>query len=115
MFGGGHLNDTEARAFHLCFALFIVVHGVSRVRDLVAHARATHTAWLLAAAPASAAVLYLVVFYNDLAQRPGLPTRWDVAAAIGRRVGGSDRSLAPRRGCRGMTDHRRVAPCSMSF
>ena len=79
-FGFGVFNDTEARAIHLSFALllgFMAYPGSSSSpRDHV-----PILDWVLAAA-AVCAVMYLIVFYHELALRPGLPTRWDIAVAV---------------------------------
>ncbi|MGB9365689.1 MAG: TRAP transporter permease [Xanthobacteraceae bacterium] len=80
MFGFGVFGDTEARAFHLSFALFLAFTAY----PAFATSSRRHVPlydWLLAAL-AIAAVLYLVVFYKDIALRPGLPTRWDIIAAV---------------------------------
>ena len=80
MLGFGVFGDTEARAFHLSFALFLAFTAY----PAFATSSRRHVPlydWLLAAL-AIAAVLYLVVFYKEIALRPGLPTRWDIAAAI---------------------------------
>jgi TRAP-type uncharacterized transport system fused permease subunit len=80
MLGFGIFGDTEARAFHLSFALFLAFTAY----PAFATSSRRHVPiydWLLAAL-AIAAVLYLVVFYRDISLRPGLPTRWDLAAAI---------------------------------
>jgi TRAP transporter 4TM/12TM fusion protein len=80
MLGFGVFNDTEARCIHLAFALFLAFTSYpafsSARRD-----RVPLYDWCLAAA-AIAAVLYLVVFYRDLAQRPGLPTGADIAVSV---------------------------------
>src|SRR5436309_15667944 len=72
MVGFGVFSDTEARAFHLSFALFLAFASypafASSPRD-----RIPLTDLALAAA-AIACVLYLVVFYRALVLRPGLPT-----------------------------------------
>src|SRR5262245_25967892 len=78
MLGFGVFGDTEARAFHLSFALFLSFAAY----PAFASASRRHVPaydWLLAAL-AIAAVLYLVVFYKDISLRPGLPTRWDLIA-----------------------------------
>jgi TRAP transporter 4TM/12TM fusion protein len=80
MLGFGVFGDTEARAFHLSFALFLAftaypAFATSSRRQVPIYD------WVLAAL-AIAAVLYLVVFYQDISLRPGLPTRWDIAAAV---------------------------------
>src|SRR5215216_323352 len=78
--GFGVFNDTEARAIHLSFALFLAFTAYpafqSSPRDHI-----PQIDWIFAAA-AIGAVLYLILFYRDIALRPGLPTRADVAAAI---------------------------------
>ncbi len=80
MLGFGVFGDTEARAFHLSFALFLAFAAypalASSPRD-----RVPLTDWALVAA-SIAAVLYLVVFYRELALRPGLPTAGDLAASV---------------------------------
>lgn len=76
----GIFNDTQARAFHLSFAFALAFlaypafAGSSRTRVPI-------TDWMLAAI-AIASVLYLVVFYQALSQRPGLPTTADVVVAV---------------------------------
>ena len=78
-FGIGILNDTEARALHLAFALFLAFmawpafSGSPRdrvpVQDIV-----------LALAGAFAGA-YLLLFYKELATRPGQPTQMDIVVA----------------------------------
>lgn len=80
MLGFGILGDTEARAFHLCFALFLTFTAYPAFRTS-RRDRVPLIDWALAAL-GIAAVLYLVVFYGEIATRPGLPTRGDVAAAV---------------------------------
>ncbi len=80
MLGFGVFGDTEARAFHLCFAFFLAFTAY----PAFASSPRTHIPiydWILAAL-AIGSVLYLVVFYNAIAMRPGLPTRGDVIAAV---------------------------------
>src|SRR5689334_20169838 len=76
----GVFGDTEARAFHLAFALALVFAGYPAFarspRD-----RIPLTDLLLAGA-AIACVLYLVVFYRDIAQRPGLPSTADIVVSV---------------------------------
>jgi TRAP transporter 4TM/12TM fusion protein len=78
--GFGVFNDTEARAIHLSFAFFLSFAAYpafkSSPRDHI-----PLVDWLLAAV-AIGAVMYLVVFYRDLALRPGVPTTFDVAASV---------------------------------
>ena len=80
LFNFGIFNDTEARGFHLCFAFalaflaFPAFASSSRERIPLAD-------WLITAL-AIGSVLYLVVFYKALAQRPGLPTTADVVVSV---------------------------------
>ncbi|MBL8341056.1 MAG: TRAP transporter permease [Rubrivivax sp.] len=79
-FGLGILNDTEARSLHLGFALFLAfmawpaLPGSPRDRVPVAD-----IGLALAGAFAGA---YLLLFYKELATRPGQPTPADVAVAV---------------------------------
>src|SRR5262245_27469076 len=78
--GFGVFNDTEARAIHLAFALLLAFAGYPALKSSPRN-RVPLFDWLLAAAGIGA-VLYLIVFYNDLAMRPGLPTRADIIVAV---------------------------------
>ncbi|HEX2338744.1 MAG TPA: TRAP transporter permease [Hyphomicrobiaceae bacterium] len=78
--GFGVFNDAEARAIHLAFALVLAFAGYPAFKSTPRN-RVPVVDWLLAAAGV-ACVLYLLVFYNDLAMRPGLPTRADIIAAV---------------------------------
>jgi len=80
MFGFGIFGDTEARAFHLSFALFLAFAAYPAFRSSPRN-RVPLFDWLLAAA-GICAVLYLVVFYREIAQRPGLPIQGDILAAV---------------------------------
>lgn len=79
-FGIGIFNDTEARSIHLAFALFLAFlawpafKGSPRDRVPVVD-------WLLAAAAAFAGA-YIMIFYAQLATRPGQPTSLDIAVAV---------------------------------
>ncbi len=77
--GFGVLNDTEARAIHLAFALFLAFLAwpafAGSPRD-----RVPLVDWLLAAAAAFAGA-YVMLFYAELATRPGQPTTMDVVVA----------------------------------
>jgi TRAP transporter 4TM/12TM fusion protein len=82
MLGFGIFGDTEARAFHLSFALFLAFAAYPALKSSPRD-RVPLVDWLLAAA-GICAVLYLVVFYREIAVRPGLPTQGDlIAAAVG--------------------------------
>jgi TRAP transporter 4TM/12TM fusion protein len=78
--GFGVFSDTEARAFHLSFALFLAFANYPAFASSPRN-RVPLVDWALAAA-AIACVLYLVVFYRDLVQRPGLPTFADIAVSV---------------------------------
>ncbi len=82
VFGFGILNDTEARAIHLGFAVFLAFTCYPAFkRSPRQHVPALD--WLLALAGAFAAS-YLFTFYVALSQRPGMPTSYDlVIAGIG--------------------------------
>ncbi len=75
----GVLNDTEARAVHLAFAMFLAFlawPASSRSpRD-----RVPLLDWVLALTGAFAGA-YLLLFYAQLAVRPGQPTLFDVVTA----------------------------------
>jgi TRAP transporter 4TM/12TM fusion protein len=74
------LNDTESRAIHLGFAVFLAFAAYPAwKRSPRAYVPAID--WLLAAVAAFCAS-YLFLFYNELAQRPGLPTDIDLAVAV---------------------------------
>ncbi|GIX23155.1 MULTISPECIES: TRAP transporter permease [Caldimonas] len=74
------LNDTESRAIHLAFAVFLAFMAYPAFkrspRDHV-----PLTDWVFAVVGAFCAA-YLFLFYRDLAQRPGQPTEMDVYAAV---------------------------------
>lgn len=76
----GVFNDTEARSIHLAIGLFLAFlafpAGKRSPRDHV-----PLLDWVLAIAGAASA-LYLIVFYQELALRPGDPTRLDIAVGI---------------------------------
>jgi TRAP transporter 4TM/12TM fusion protein len=78
-FGIGILNDTEARSLHLGFALFLAFTAWPAFK----RSPRDHVPlldWLFALAGAFAGA-YLLLFYNQLATRPGQPTPTDIAVA----------------------------------
>ncbi len=80
--GFGVFNDTEARAIHLSFALVLAFAAYPALKSSPRRYVPLFD-WLLAIIGV-ACVLYLLVFYNELALRPGLPTRTDiVVSALG--------------------------------
>jgi TRAP transporter 4TM/12TM fusion protein len=82
VFGIGILNDTEARAIHLGFALFLTYLAYPALRSSPRDRIPAHD-WILASVGAFAGV-YLFVFYEGLSTRPGLPTTLDlVTGSVG--------------------------------
>jgi TRAP transporter 4TM/12TM fusion protein len=78
-FGIGILNDTEARALHLAFALFLAfLAWPAFKRSPRNHVPALD--WVFAMAGAFAGA-YLLLFYKELATRPGQPTQMDIVVA----------------------------------
>ena len=78
--GWGVVSDGIARSIHLAFALFLCMLTFPAFkrspRDRVPYAD-----WALAFAGAASA-LYLVAFYNQIAERPGLPTTTDIVVSV---------------------------------
>jgi len=73
------LNDTESRAIHLAFAVFLAYMAYPASRRSPSSFIPVQD-WVLALVGAFCAG-YLFWFYRDLATRPGLPTSMDVYAA----------------------------------
>ncbi|MBL0943955.1 MAG: TRAP transporter permease [Hydrogenophaga sp.] len=77
--GFGILNDTEARAIHLAFALFLAfLAWPAFKRSPRQHVPVID--WLFAIAAAFSAA-YLMLFYAELATRPGQPNTQDIVVA----------------------------------
>lgn len=77
--GFGVLNDTEARAVHLAFSLFLAfVAWPASKRSPRDHVPMYD--WVLALAGAFAGA-YLLLFYAQLATRPGQPNMMDIVTA----------------------------------
>ncbi len=78
--GFGIFNDTEARAIHLAFAVFLAFVAYPAGKR---SSRSTVPLidWLMAAAGAFCAA-YLFLFYTELSTRPGRPTTLDLVVAI---------------------------------
>ncbi|MFC3674812.1 TRAP transporter permease [Ferrovibrio xuzhouensis] len=80
MLGVGIIGDNFAREIHLAFALFLAAATFpafkSSPRDRIPLAD-----WVIGIAGACAS-LYLLVFYRDLIQRPGLPTTADIIMTV---------------------------------
>ena len=79
VFGVGILNDTEARAVHLGFALFLAYTFYPALRSSPRR-NIPYLDWALALAGAFAGS-YLFLFYRELALRPGQPTTFDLVTA----------------------------------
>src|SRR5687768_15593352 len=79
MLGFGVLNDTEARAIHLAFALFLAFLAWPATKRSPRD-RIPLLDWVFAIAGAFAGA-YLLLFYAQLATRPGQPTTMDVVTA----------------------------------
>lgn len=76
------LNDTEARSIHLAFAIFLAFTAFPAFRRSPRHYIPVSD-WIMAALGALSAG-YLFLFYDQLAERPGLPTDLDlIAGGIG--------------------------------
>jgi TRAP transporter 4TM/12TM fusion protein len=80
MFNIGVINDGQARIVHLSFAFLLAFATFpalkSSPRD---HIPAID--WILVVLSVGA-TLYLLVFYNDIALRPGLPTTPDIVVSV---------------------------------
>ena len=78
--GFGILNDTEARAIHLAFSMGLAFMAWPAFKGSPRR-YVPAIDWVLAIAAAFAGA-YLMVFYRELATRPGQPTTMDIAVAI---------------------------------
>lgn len=74
------INDTEARAIHLTFAMFLSYIAFPTFKRSP-HDRIPIQDWVLGIIGASCAA-YLYIFYVELSERPGLPTKTDLIVAI---------------------------------
>ncbi|MGL5004868.1 MAG: TRAP transporter permease, partial [Casimicrobium sp.] len=77
--GFGILNDTEARSVHLAFALFLAFVAWPAFKSSP-RARVPVADWAFALAGAFAGA-YLLLFYAQLASRPGQPITMDIVVA----------------------------------
>ncbi|MDO9359600.1 MAG: TRAP transporter permease [Polaromonas sp.] len=80
MVGFGILNDTEARAIHLGFAIFLAFCAFPAFKNS-SRSVIPWSDWLLAAVGAFCGA-YLFLFYNQLATRPGAPTTMDITVGL---------------------------------
>ncbi len=74
------LNDTEARAIHLAFAVFLAFCAFPAFKRS-SRTVVPWTDWLLALIGAFCAA-YLFLYYKELATRPGSPTRLDIVVGV---------------------------------
>jgi TRAP transporter 4TM/12TM fusion protein len=78
--GAGIFNDTEARAIHLAFAVFLSFCAYPAFQNS-SRKVIPMTDWFLALIGAFCAA-YLFLYYKDLASRPGLPSRMDIVVGV---------------------------------
>ncbi len=80
IFRFGVLNDTEARAIHLAFALFLAFTAYPALKRSPRD-RIPIQDWVFALAGAFSAG-YIFLFYSELADRAGAPTGFDLVVAV---------------------------------
>ena len=73
-------NSTEARAIHLAFAIFLAFTAFPTFKSSPTSYVPVQD-WVLGLVGALCAS-YLYIFYDQLAQRPGMPTNVDLAVAV---------------------------------
>ncbi len=78
--GLGVFNNAETRYIHLTLALFLAYLSFPRCQGTISH-RIPAQDWIMALA-AAVSVIYLFVFYDDLAARSGSPTTLDVVTSV---------------------------------
>ena len=77
--GVGVFNDTATRSLHLAFAIFLAYLGFPMLKSSPLDRIPLHD-WLMALVAAFCAC-YLFIFQEELARRPGIPTRNDIIVA----------------------------------
>jgi TRAP transporter 4TM/12TM fusion protein len=80
IFRFGVLNDTEARAIHLAFALFLAFTAYPALKRSPRD-RIPIQDWVFALVGAFSAG-YIFLFYSELADRAGAPTSFDLVVAV---------------------------------
>ncbi|WP_415903650.1 TRAP transporter permease [Neptuniibacter sp. QD29_5] len=80
MFDFGVFNDTQARAIHLSFAVFLAYTAFPAFKRSSRTVVPWHD-WLFALVAAFAAS-YLVIFHSELADRAGAPITMDIVVAV---------------------------------
>jgi TRAP transporter 4TM/12TM fusion protein len=78
--GFGVFNNTEARAIHLAFAIFLAFTAYPALRSSPRR-HIPWQDWLFAALGAFSAA-YIYLFYEELSGRSGAPTTFDLVAAV---------------------------------
>lgn len=73
-------NDTESRAIHLAFAMFLAFLSYPAFKRSPRE-RVPMTDWIMALVGAFCAS-YLFLFYREIATRPGNPTQMDIYTAV---------------------------------
>jgi len=76
----GIFNDTESRAIHLAFSVFLSFMAYPAMKRSPSD-RVPITDWVMALVGAFCAA-YLFLFYRELATRPGSPTQMDVVVFV---------------------------------
>ena len=74
------INDTEARAIHLSFAMFLAYTAFPTFKSSP-KGRIPIQDWIMAFAAASCAA-YIFIFYTELSARPGKPTILDLTVSV---------------------------------
>ncbi len=80
MFNFFVLNDTEARAIHLAFAMFLAYTAFPTLSSSPKHYIPIHD-WIIALV-ASFCAAYIYIFYEQLSGRPGMPTVMDLVVSV---------------------------------
>ena len=80
IFRFGVLNDTEARSVHLAFAIFLAFTAFPAFKRSPRD-RIPIQDWAFALVGAFCAA-YLFLFYNQLSERPGAPTTFDLVVGV---------------------------------
>ncbi|ENC9838073.1 C4-dicarboxylate ABC transporter, partial [Vibrio fluvialis] len=80
IFDFGVLNDTQARAVHLSFAIFLAFTAYPAMKNSSRN-HIPLADWILALAGSFSAA-YIYIFYEQLASRSGAPTTIDVVVSV---------------------------------
>ncbi|EKO3975648.1 TRAP transporter permease [Vibrio fluvialis] len=80
IFDFGVLNDTQARAVHLSFAIFLAFTAYPAMKNSSRN-HIPLADWILALAGSFSAA-YIYIFYEQLASRSGAPTTLDVVVSV---------------------------------